>query len=61
MCVCMCVCVCICTCTYVTHLYLQGETSDDGGVELSQRLFKGFSHSSVMATLEGTDLHITEE
>ena len=59
-CVCMraCVraCVCICTCTYVTHLYLQGETSDDGGVELSQCLFKGFSHSSVVATLEGTHL-----
>ena len=61
-CFCVCVracvraCVCICTCTYVTHLYLQGETSDDGCVELSQCLFKGLSHSSVMATLEGTHL-----
>ena len=56
-CVCVRACVCIRTCTYVTHLYLQGEASDDGGVELSQCLFKGFSHSSVMATLEGTHLH----
>ena len=55
-CVCVRVCVCVCVCVY---LYLQGQTGDDGGVELSQCHLECLTHSSIITTLEGT--HLTTE